>query len=97
MDESKLHEAIARFTGAVELVFDHEWDYSHGYMASNLDRLAGEGTFLRPGPDAALGNWGARLALLESYEQLLKVMQEHGLKPQPPSRDDWFNYGWESP
>ena len=71
MSESDLRKAVAQFVGAVELVFHQDWDYSQGQIAENLERIAGSGTFLRPGPDGVLTNWGSMVAFHEAYNRLL--------------------------
>jgi hypothetical protein len=32
--------------------------------------------------------------LLKAHQRLLGIMQECGLKPSPPVRDDYFVYDW---
>lgn len=91
MSESSLKKAVAQFVGAVEVVFHEDWDYSRGH---DLDRVAGSGTFLRPGPDGVLSNWGAMVAFYEAYERLLASLKESGIEPDLPQRDDWFIFDW---
>ena len=91
-----LRQSLARFVGALELVFHEDWDYSRSMVAEleTLDRLTGKGSFLRPGPEGRISNWGALSAFYEAYEELRGQMAREQLEPAPPERDDWYNYDW---
>ena len=93
--KSDLDMAVAKFVGAMELVFEDDWAYSSCMIIEFQERISGSGSFLRPGPDAVRSNWGAREALLESYRQLLAVMKQSGLESRVPTQDGWFNFGWD--
>ncbi len=93
-----LRQALARFVGALELVFHDDWDYSRGMVAELeiLDRITGEGSFLRPGPEGRISNWGALSAFYEAYDDLRWQMARAHIEPAPPEPDDAYNYGWPS-
>lgn len=94
----KLHQSLARFVGALELVFHEDWEYAKGMLGEPeiLDRITADGSFLRPGPEGRVSNWGALDAFYEAYGQLREQMAEAHLEAEPPEPDDWFNYGWPS-
>lgn len=81
-----LHEAIAAFVGAFEEVFERDWYYARTMLSPvNIGSfIAPGGTFLNPGVDDEVEDWGARAELLDRYRQLLRVMQVHGIQPKKP-------------
>ncbi|MBX3171623.1 MAG: hypothetical protein KF760_29710 [Candidatus Eremiobacteraeota bacterium] len=93
-NEEQLKIAVARFTGAFELIFHEDWDYTLGQLQDSLERHVAGGTFLRPGTDSRIINWGAVLCLYEAYEELRAAMRMNALDPDVPEPDDWYNYDW---
>jgi hypothetical protein len=86
MDDADLREAVVAFVGAFEEVFERDWEYART-MLSPADIglfIAPGGTFLNPGVEDEVEDWGALAELLDRYRQLLRVMQRHGIQPRKP-------------
>jgi hypothetical protein len=86
MPDDDLREALARFMGAFEEVFERDWEYARAMLSTaNVDGfIAPDATFLNPGVEDEAEDWGARGELLERYRELLRVMARHGIEPKPP-------------
>ena len=86
MGDADLREAVAAFVGAFEEVFERDWEYTQVMLApANIGSFVAPGaTFLNPGVEEEEEDWGARAELLERYRQLLRVMQDHGIRPKKP-------------
>lgn len=78
--------AVAAFVGAFEEVFSRDWEYSKTMLSSaNIESFVSPGcTFLNPGVEDEVEDWGARAELLDKYRQLLKVMKQQGIQPKKP-------------
>lgn len=78
--------AVAEFVGAFEEVFGRDWEYSKVLLGPpNLDAFVAPGfTFINPGVDDEVEDWGARAKLLQTYRRLLETMNKHGLQPKNP-------------
>ena len=95
MHDQELEQAIAEFLGAFEVVFHEDWPYSKEHLRYNIDRIIPpDDTFIRSSLDPERVNWGARAALLQSYERLRSVMTRRGVEPEVPIRDAYFVYTW---
>ena len=93
--EDELQQAISRFLGAFQVVFEDDWRYSREMLERDMEyAVSSAGTFLEPGPKYEDKNWGARTALLRAHKELLAAMRAKGLKPQVPEQDPYFNYTW---
>lgn len=97
--DEQLKIALTRFTGAFELLFHEDWDYTLAQLQHHADRTVAGGTFLRPGPESRIVNWGAVECFYRAYEQLEVAMRINALYPNLPEPDDWYQFGWpdESP
>lgn len=86
MADADLREAIAAFVGAFEEVFDRDWEYAQTMLSpANIGSFISPGsTFLNPGVEDEVEDWGARAELLDRYRQLVRVMQRHGMQPKKP-------------
>ena len=86
MEENELSAAIARFVGAFEEVFERDWWYTKANLSPyNIEFfIKPDGTFINPGVEDEVEDWGARAELLESYRDLLSIMKKSGIKPLPP-------------
>lgn len=80
MNDAEFEEAVAEFVGAFEVVFRYDWQYTKQMIG---DEEPGR-TFIEPGLDDELEDWGARAALLETYRKLISVMQKNGIDPRFP-------------
>lgn len=95
MPDAELQRALSEFTGAFAVVFGEDWAYSKELLRFDMDTIVPpDGTFVAPGNDIDRVNWGARAALLKSYERLLMIMEERGMQPLLPVRDNYFVYSW---
>jgi hypothetical protein len=79
-DETAFEEAVADFEGAFKVVFRYDWQYTKAMIG---DKAEGA-TFIEPGLEDEIDNWGARGALLEKYRALVAVMQAKGIEPSFP-------------
>lgn len=79
-NDEELRNALAEFVGAFEVVFRYDWTYAKTMMGDEEEG----GTFIEPGLDDEIDNWGARGTLLEKYRKLVVVMQAHRIEPKFP-------------
>jgi hypothetical protein len=86
MSDADLREAVAAFVGAFEEVFERDWEYAKVMLSpANIKSFVAAGaTFLNPGVEDEVEDWGARAELLDRYRHLLRVMQQHGIQPKKP-------------
>jgi hypothetical protein len=84
--QDSFRETVAEFVGAFEEVFGRDWEYSKVMLSpANLDSFVTPGcTFLNPGVEDEVEDWGARAELLDKYRKLLRVMKEEGVQPKKP-------------
>ena len=80
MSDNKFQQAVAEFVGAFEVVFRYDWPYTK-IMIGDEEKGA---TFVEPGLEDEIEDWGARGALLEKYRRLVEVMKEGGMEPVFP-------------
>lgn len=95
-EDSELAKAIVEFTGAFEVVFGEDWEYTRYMLDDSRDRFVPPGTtFINPtGVPLDQCNWGARAALLRAYQRLLTAMASHDLKPSLPVPGKYYTYEW---
>jgi hypothetical protein len=79
-NNKELQDALAEFVGAFEVVFRYDWRYTKIMIG---DEAQGA-TFIEPGLEDEIEDWGARGALLQKYRHLVSVMQSHGMEPKFP-------------
>jgi hypothetical protein len=86
MSDTELREAVAAFVGAFEHVFEFDWEYSRVMLSgANIGCFLAPGaTFLNPGVEDEVEDWGSRAELLDRYRQLLQVMKTLGIQPKKP-------------
>ncbi len=86
MASDELQQALTRFVEAFEEVFERDWEYARAMLApANLDSfIAPGGTFLNPGVEDEVEDWGARAELLTRYRELRRVMHRYGIRPTEP-------------
>lgn len=77
MSDTEFETAVAEFIGAFEVVFRYDWSYTK----RNIGDEEPDHTFLEPGLDDEVEDWGSRGALLQKYRRLVVVMQSRGMKP----------------
>lgn len=83
MEDSSDHElrtAIAEFVGAFEVVFRYDWPYT----LSIFPYVEDGATFIEPGLEDEIEDWGARGALLEKYRKLISAMKSCSIEPAFP-------------
>ena len=78
MNDPEYEKAVAEFVGAFEVVFRYDWSYTKT-MIGDEEKGA---TFVEPGLNDEIEDWGARGALLKKYRALVAVMKKRGLEPQ---------------
>jgi hypothetical protein len=78
--EQSLHQALAEFVGAFEVMFHYDWHYTSSMIGGE------EPSFLQPGLsiEAESEDWGTRGALLEKYRNVVAAMKAAGLSPAFP-------------
>lgn len=77
MNSTDFEKAVADFVAAFEIVFRYDWQYTKEMIGDEEP----EATFIEPGLEDEIENWGARGNLLEKYRRLIMVMQERGIEP----------------
>lgn len=84
--QDSFREAVAEFVGAFEEVFGRDWEYSREMFSSaNVDFFVAPGcTFLNPGVEDEVDDWGARAKLLDQYRKLVQIMKEAGIQAKKP-------------
>jgi hypothetical protein len=92
----ELFERLTNFVNLFRVVFDDDWDHTEGAI---VEPAFISGTFLHPEVDDVWNNWGNRGALLESYWELVEIMEELGMptdlwagppcKPPPSCCTEW--------
>jgi len=75
--DQELLIALREFIGAFEVLFHHDWSYAKGMIGDEEEGC----TFLKPGLDDEIEDWGSRGELLEKYRKLKEVMEKRGLQP----------------
>ena len=80
MSDKEFQQAVAEFVGAFEVVFRYDWPYTKTMMGDEAE----DATFVEPGLEDEIDDWGARGALLEKYRRLISVMQAQGMEPAFP-------------
>ncbi len=78
--DEEYQKAVAEFVGAFEVVFHHDWDYAKTMIGDEEEGC----TFLEPGLEDEVDDWGARGALLEKYRALRDLMKKKKIGPQFP-------------
>lgn len=76
-DDKAFEQAVAEFVGAFEVVFRYDWQYTKAMIGDEVEGA----TFVEPGLEDEIEDWGARGALLEKYRALVAVMQARGIDP----------------
>jgi hypothetical protein len=71
MTDNELYKAIAEFVGAFEIVFRYDWAYTKTMIGDETEGM----TFIEPGLEDEIEDWGARGALLEKYRALVDAMK----------------------
>ena len=79
-DDSELQHAMAEFVGAFEVIFHHDGDYAKTMIGDEAEGY----TFLEPGLEDEVDDWGSRGALLEKYRKLRSLINAKGITPQYP-------------
>ena len=82
---------LQRFLITVELVFDHDWDFTQNLIL-NEDFISNNGTFLDPFPGehfagGAGDNWANRSSFLAAYRELKAFAISEGL--YDPDEEHW--------
>ena len=73
-------KAVAEFVGAVEVVFHHDWAYTKDMIGDEEKGC----TFLEPGLEDEVDDWGARGAMLQKYRELKAIMKKRKIEPLFP-------------
>jgi hypothetical protein len=80
MNDTEFEKAVAEFVGAFEVVFRYDWQYTKEMIGDEEPNA----TFIEPGLEDEIEDWGARGALLEKYRYLITIMQNRGIEPRFP-------------
>lgn len=77
----RLCGSLTVFMQSVELLFDHDWEYTTDSLHSLPpdDVIDPTGTFLHPNVGDESNNWANRGLFLAHYRKLVTVMREIGL------------------
>lgn len=78
--EQEFVKAVAEFVGAFEVVFRYDWQYTKTMIG---DESPGA-TFIEPGLEDEIEDWGSRGALLEKYRALVMFMKANQIEPSFP-------------
>jgi len=76
-ERKALLDAVARFVDSFELVFDGDWELTHGRIAD--PECVIKGTFIHPNVEDESNNWGNRGSLLRSYRHLKALLKDLGI------------------
>jgi len=69
--------ALGDLVGAIDLVFDHDWDFTKSALEGIDSFVSADGTFLEPNVADERDNWGNRGGLLDAYREVNAFIREH--------------------
>lgn len=85
--DPRLEKTAARFLGAFEHVFGHDWEHTKDCLRSDLHVERGH-TFVNPGKFDEDANWCSRAGLLEAYRDLAETLMRRGAHPDQFDPDE---------
>lgn len=76
-----LYERLSSFLSNFHNVFDHDWEHTRSCLEDVMQDcfISSAGNFINPEVDDEHNNWSSRGALLASYRELVKYIEENDI------------------